>query len=112
MKPDMNASQRTFWKKYIARAKIDVEYALYTKVPKTWNDEIPACPVNRLYFIIEGEGFVKIGDHTYYPKPGELYLLPAGSDQAYGTISDHTFGKYWCHFTAKIGDLDLFQIIQ
>ena len=32
-------------------------------------------------------------------------------DQAYGTISDDTFGKYWCHFTAKIGDLDLFQIL-
>ncbi len=107
----MNASQRTFWKKYIAKAKLDFYYAAYTKVSRTWNDENPACPFNRLYFIIEGEGFVKVGDQTYYPKPGELYLLPAGSDQAYGTISDHTFGKYWCHFTAKIGDLDLFQIL-
>lgn len=111
MKSDMNASQRTFWKKYMARAQIDVEFAMYTKVSRAWNDENPSFPVNRLYFIMEGEGFVKIGDQTYYPKPGELYLLPAGSDQAYGTISDHTFGKYWCHFTAKIGDLDLFQIL-
>ncbi|OCT15758.1 hypothetical protein A8709_16185 [Paenibacillus pectinilyticus] len=107
----MNLSQHTFWKKYIARVKIDVDHAAYTKVVRSWTDVIPACPVNRLYFIIEGEGYVKIGDQTYYPKPGELYLLPAGRDQAYGTISDDTFGKYWCHFTAKIGDLDLFQIL-
>ncbi|NOU67912.1 AraC family transcriptional regulator [Paenibacillus sp. LMG 31461] len=111
MKSDMNASQRTFWKKYMAKARIDVGYAAYTKVSRSWNDENPACPVNRLYFIMEGEGFVKIGNQTYYPRPGELYLLPAGSDQAYGTISEDTFGKYWCHFTAKIGDLDLFQIL-
>jgi AraC family transcriptional regulator of arabinose operon len=111
MKSDMNASQRTFWKKYMAKARIDVDYAAYTKVSRSWNDEIPACPVNRLYFIKEGEGFLKIGNQTYYPRPGELYLLPAGSDQAYGTISENTFGKYWCHFSAKIGDLDLFQIL-
>ncbi|MGO4274036.1 AraC family ligand binding domain-containing protein, partial [Paenibacillus sp. TAF58] len=112
MRIDMNPSQLTFWKKYMAKAKLDLSYAAYTKVQKSWNDENASCPFNRLYFIIEGEGFVKIGDQTYYPKPGELYLLPAGSDQAYGTISDHTFGKFWCHFTAKIGDLDLFQILQ
>lgn len=112
MRRDMNPSQRTFWKKYIAKAKLDLSYAAYTKVTKSWKDENAACPFNRLYFIIEGEGYVKMGDRTYYPKPGELYLLPAGSDQAYGTISDQTFGKYWCHFTAKIGDLDLFQILQ
>lgn len=112
MKNGMNASERTFWKKYLAKAKLDLSYAAYTKVQKSWTDENPACPFNRLYFIREGEGYVRIGDQTYYPKPGELYLLPAGSDQAYGTISDDTFGKYWCHFSAKIGDLDLFQILQ
>ncbi|UKS28811.1 AraC family transcriptional regulator [Paenibacillus sp. HWE-109] len=112
MRSDMNESQRTFWKKYIAKARLDMSYAAYTKVPFSWKDENTACPFNRLYFIREGEGYVRIGDQTYYPKPGELYLLPAGSDQAYGTISEDTFGKYWCHFTAKIGDLDLFQILQ
>lgn len=112
MRIDMNPSQLTFWKKYIAKAKLDLSIVAYTKVLRSWNDKNASCPFNRLYFIIEGEGFVKVGDQTYYPKPGELYLLPAGSNQAYGTISDHTFGKYWCHFTAKIGDLDLFQILQ
>ncbi|WNR46241.1 helix-turn-helix domain-containing protein [Paenibacillus roseipurpureus] len=111
MKPGMNASQRNFWKKYIARANLDVDYAAHTKVHKTWTDEIPSCPVNRLYYFVEGEGYVKINGQTYYPRPGELYILPAGSDQAYGTISDNTFGKYWSHFTARIGDLDLFQIL-
>ncbi|RTE03047.1 helix-turn-helix domain-containing protein [Paenibacillus whitsoniae] len=107
----MNAYQQIFWKKYIAQAKLDVIYASYTKVSRSWNDENPACPFNRLYMIMEGEGFVRIGEQVFYPKPGELYLLPAGSDQAYGTISDDTFGKFWCHFSAKIGDLDLFQIL-
>jgi AraC-like DNA-binding protein len=98
--------------KYLANVQLDVSIAAYTKVPLTWNEDRYTTDFNKFYYIMEGEGFVKVNDETYYPKPGELYLLPSSSVQSYGTISGNTFGKYWCHFTAKIGDFDLFQLMK
>jgi AraC-like DNA-binding protein len=92
--------------------QIDLSWVAYTKVSQHWTDSDYIPIVNKLYYIVEGEGFLKIGDQTFYPKPGELYLMPAGVVQSYGTINDNTFGKYWCHFTAKIGEHNLFQVLE
>ncbi len=108
----MDANQRTFWKKYIANVQLDLSIAAYTKVPVSWNEYDYIPDFNKMYYIVEGEGYLKVGEREFYPQPGELYLLPAGVIQSYGTISPNTFGKYWCHFTAKIGDLHLFQIVK
>jgi AraC family transcriptional regulator, arabinose operon regulatory protein len=108
----MVQNQRSFWKKYVANAQLDLSIAAKTKVPLTWNDQDYVPEFNKLYFILEGEGYVKINNQTFYPQPGELYLLPAGSLQSYGTLNDNTFRKYWCHFTAKLGEVSLFQVIK
>ncbi|GAE29389.1 AraC family transcriptional regulator [Halalkalibacter hemicellulosilyticus] len=108
----MDNQTGTFLSKSLANVQLDVSIAAYTKVPMSWNDEDYTTDFNKLYFIKEGEGYVKVNNETFYPKPGELYLLPSGSVQSYGTINKNTFGKYWCHFTAKIGDLHLFQLMK
>jgi AraC family transcriptional regulator of arabinose operon len=107
----MKKSEKTFWNQYIANMQIDLSIAAYTKVSDKWgeNDYIPTF--NKMYYITEGEGFLKVKDQLYYPKPGEIYLMPAGVVQSYGTLTNHTFGKYWCHFTAKIGEHHLFQAL-
>ncbi|GGF92737.1 AraC family transcriptional regulator [Paenibacillus abyssi] len=102
----------TFWRKYVAKAQLDLMSVAYTKVPTTWRNLNFIPDYNKFYYIIEGEGYLKIKDKEYYPKPGELYLIPSGALQSYDTINDHTFGKYWCHFLAKIGELNLFQLIE
>ena len=108
----MEQKHRPFWKKYIANTQLDLSIAAKTKVSGTWNDQDYVPEFNKLYFILEGEGYVKVNHQTFYPKPGELYLLPAGSRQSYGTLNDDTFNKYWCHFTAKLGDVNLFQVVK
>ena len=108
----MTAKKWGFFGKNLANVRLDVSAAAYSKVPKAWNEDNYTTDFNKLYYIIDGEGYVKVNDELYYPKPGELYLLPSGSIQSYGTISDHTFEKYWCHFTAKIGDIHLFQLMK
>ncbi len=104
--------QEQFWKKQIGNVKLDLSVATYTKVPITWNEDNYVPEFNKLYFVMEGEGYVKVGDRTYYPKPGQLCLLPAKALQSYGTIGGDTFGKYWCHFTADIGEYPLFRIVE
>ena len=112
MKVQMTAKKWGFFRRNLANVRLDVSAAAYSKVPKTWNEDNYTTDFNKLYYIMEGEGYVKVNDEVYYPKPGELYLLPSGSIQSYGTISENTFEKYWCHFTAKIGDIHLFQLMK
>ncbi|MEK3890443.1 AraC family transcriptional regulator [Bacillus sp. FSL K6-3431] len=108
----MDKTDTLFWKKYIANVQLHVSIVETTKVPLTWGaaDYIP--DFNRLYFIKSGTGFVKVDNQVYYPNPNELYLLPAGTKQSYGITTDNTFDKYWCHFTAKVGDSDLFNLVE
>ncbi|QJD87668.1 AraC family transcriptional regulator [Cohnella herbarum] len=70
-------------------------------------DYIPAY--NKFYWIREGEGWLKINGKEYSPLPGQLCLMPAHVEQSYSVVNDNTYRKYWCHFTASVGELDLFQ---
>lgn len=108
----MKANEQTFWQTYLSGLKLHVAIAHYTKVPPSWNEDDYIPDVNKLYWIEEGEGYLKVGDHKVLPKPGELCLLPADVRQSYGTTSDNTFGKYWCHFTAKVGSFNLFELLK
>jgi AraC family transcriptional regulator, arabinose operon regulatory protein len=108
----MDNKAGTFLGKNLANVQLDVSIAAYTKVSKSWHDENYTTDFNKFYYIMEGEGYVKVNHETFYPKAGELYLLPSGTVQSFGTINDNTFGKYWCHFTAKIGDFHLFQLMK
>lgn len=38
--------------------------------------------------------------------------MPEGVNQSYSCISDQPFEKYWCHFSAKVGDINLFNMIE
>mgnify|MGYP000665648728 CR=1 FL=1 len=99
-------------KSYISNLQVNVTMAYYTKCHRTWREMDYIPEYNKFYFICEGEGWLKMGDREYFPKPGQLFLMPQGVMQSFSTISDNTFGKYWCHFTARVGDKNLFDIIK
>ncbi|MFC3801523.1 AraC family transcriptional regulator [Cohnella sp. GCM10012308] len=77
-----------------------------------WRDIDYVPEYSKLYYILDGEGWLKIGDKEYYPNPGQLFLMPQGVRQSYAVISEHSFTKMWCHFTAKTGGISLFDLIQ
>jgi AraC family transcriptional regulator of arabinose operon len=104
-------NKASFWNQTIANMRVDVSIAAYTKVPVTWKDYDYTPDFNKLYFIMEGSGDVTIGGVEYAPRPGQLVLLPHGVQQSYATVGEDTFGKYWCHFTAFVGDDPLFRVI-
>ncbi len=98
-------------KNYLSNLQVEVDVASYVHCPQNWR-EIDYVPgYNKFYWIRGGQGWLKIGNEEYYPKPGQLFIMPAGVLQSYSTISKNTFRKYWCHFIAKIGDVNLFDII-
>jgi len=108
----MKDNKELLIKNYLSNLQVNVEMAGYTQCPRDWRELDYIPEYNKFYYICKGEGWLKIGEFEYYPKPGQLFLMPAGILQSYSVISDNTFLKYWCHFTAKINDMNLFDIIK
>ncbi|MRN55105.1 helix-turn-helix domain-containing protein [Paenibacillus monticola] len=80
---------------------------LSTRYPG-WNRTKETPSFNRLYYIDRGEGKVILNGVTYYPKPGQLMIMPAGSTQTTETSHDNPYARYFCHFDADIGEWPLF----
>ncbi|MDG0814150.1 AraC family transcriptional regulator [Cohnella rhizosphaerae] len=93
----------------LSQLRIDVIGAYFSQCSPVWReiDYVPAH--NKLYYICEGEGWLRIGDKELLPEPGELVVMPANVLQSFSAIEGRRpFLKYWCHFTADIGDAGLF----
>lgn len=109
---NMDNVSKLFLKNLLSNMQVNVKFADYTKCWNDWHgfDCIP--DYNKFYFILEGEGWLRIDDVDYYPLSGQLFLMPAGIKQSYSTKNKNTFLTYWCHFTANLGGIDLFNIIK
>jgi AraC family transcriptional regulator of arabinose operon len=108
----MDIDNKQILKSYLSNLQVNVVLAGFSNVDSNWQDIDYTPDYNKFYLLKSGEGWLKIGDCEYSPKPGQLFLMPSGLKQSYSTISDNTFTKYWCHFTAKIGDMNIFDIIK
>lgn len=91
--------------------EIELLMAHKTQVSNEWGETNSVPAYNKLYFICEGEGWIRIGDDDYYPKPGQLFLTPAQTKISFSAINNRPYLKYWCHFNLKAGPFDLFQWI-
>jgi AraC-like DNA-binding protein len=100
-------------KEILPNLQVHLIEAHYTECWPEWR-EIDYTPAhNKLYFILEGEGWLRIGGREFRPRPGQLCLMPAHVKQSYSVIEGRRpFLKYWCHFTATVGPLDLFQWLE
>ncbi|MEF3303202.1 helix-turn-helix transcriptional regulator [Paenibacillus sp. GYB003] len=107
----MGDMQRQLIQDYLTNANLRLSVAKVDKVSRNWRFLNMRPSYNALYFIREGEGWIKIDDREYYPAPGQLVLMPAGSLHSISVVSDNTYRKYWCHFTAVVETFQLFQLI-
>ncbi|AOZ93723.1 AraC family transcriptional regulator [Paenibacillus crassostreae] len=87
---------------------IKVTHAQLKKGYSGWNRMLETPTFNRLYFIDKGEGKVIINGVAYFPKPGQLMIMPAGSIQTTETSINDPYTRYFCHFDADIGEWPLF----
>jgi AraC family transcriptional regulator of arabinose operon len=108
----MNDIEKQLIKSYLSNIQVTVSFAGFNNVDMDWKDLDYTPDYNKFYFICSGEGWLKIGDKEYFPKPGQMFLMPQGIKQSYSVINEKPFTKYWCHFTAKIGELNIFDIIK
>ncbi|GKX29322.1 hypothetical protein SH1V18_18020 [Vallitalea longa] len=102
--------ERNFSKAYLSNLNVNLIIADYIHCDDSWKYKTYIPPFNKFYYIIEGNGWVKTGDKSLFPKKGDLVIVPANKPHAFSYINDNYYKKYWCHFTATIGDKNLFDI--
>ncbi|NMO94606.1 AraC family transcriptional regulator [Paenibacillus lemnae] len=97
---------------YLASLNVNVTAMGFNRVGQDWREMNYRPDYNKFYLIMDGEGWLQIGDQELCPKPGQMVLMPEGITQSYSTTVAQDYTKYWCHFTAKVGSLNLFDLIQ
>lgn len=107
----MDKAQQQLIRLYLDNLQVRVTEMGYKQVWTDWRDLDYTPDYNKFYLICDGEGWLKIGDMEYAPKPGQWFLMPQGVKQSYSYMSGPRFTKYWCHFTAKVGENNLFNLL-
>ncbi|GBG08328.1 AraC family transcriptional regulator [Paenibacillus agaridevorans] len=108
----MDVSSLPLTRLYMENLDVRVTAVGYNQVWTDWRELDYTPDYNKFYLICDGEGWLKIGDSEYHPAPGQWFLMPQGVKQSFSYTSGTRFTKYWCHFTARVGERNLFDLLQ
>lgn len=109
----MKQHENLLIKELLSNLRIEIHQAGHIRCPNTWRDINYIPDYNKFYLIEDGLGWLRIGQQEYNPQPGQMFLMPQGVKQSYSyTDKKKTFLKYWVHYTATIGDVNLFDFIK
>lgn len=97
---------------YFSNINVSLIIAEYFECNKNWVFTNFYPDHNKLYFICDGEGKIIVDGKSIYPKKGQFVFLPAYKIQSLSWISDNRYKKYYCHFSAMIGNKNLFDIVK
>ena len=73
--------------------------------PPEWRAEGVCYSFHKFYYFQGGQCRLEIEGDVYHPKPGELYLIPAGKRHSYSHSPKDPVTKYWCHFDLSFGGI-------
>lgn len=98
-------------RQFLSECTLVVEDAALTRCWPDWGAGPHHPAYNRLYYILQGQGKVRLDGVTYRPQPGQLCLLPAGRLVEFRSTGEPCYYKYWCHFRAEAHNLRLFDLL-
>ncbi|MBO9604578.1 MAG: helix-turn-helix transcriptional regulator [Paenibacillaceae bacterium] len=104
-------AQRDAAGSYLAHMQIDITTAQYYYCTSNWRHPNFISDYNRLYYFLGEGAYLRIGDRELYPAAGHLVVLPAATKLTVLALDDRTFYKYYCHFTATVGEMNLFKLL-
>lgn len=96
---------------YLANIQTSVFTVSYQHVGTKWTYSNKNYEYNLLYYITEGSCRIRIGDEEIRPSAGQMVLLPEGTNLSTSS-NDESLAKYYCHFTASLGEIRLFDVLR
>ncbi|QHT59152.1 helix-turn-helix transcriptional regulator [Paenibacillus lycopersici] len=97
---------------YIANMQLHISEAAFFHCTASWYHMDVLSDFNRLYYMLGDGGHIRIGEEEIYPKRGQLVVMPAGTMLSVRTMEGREFPKYFCHFNARSGEQELFQLLE
>lgn len=73
----------------------------YNVCAPDWGETDCIYGFNKFYYFQDGEAAIIISGDPYYPKPGELFMIPSYTKHTYRQNLSNPVLKYWCHFDIK-----------
>lgn len=96
---------------YLSNTQISMSDGGLSTTDPEWSLMNAVQSDNLLYLFLDGEGWLRINQRNFYPKPKDLLLVPAGARLSGSTSAARPFLRYWCRFTATAGDVPLFDLL-
>ncbi|MDQ0112021.1 AraC-like DNA-binding protein [Paenibacillus harenae] len=101
----MNPTIESIMQNQLNRIHADVIMTAYSQSSAGWCENNAEPDFYRFCYVDKGEGWLEMDHISYSVKRGQLFLMPAGKLQSYGTKGDETFGRYWCHYRLDPADM-------
>ena len=95
----------------LREATVSLERANLIICDETWKCDSSVPPFSSIQLVLQGEGTICIDETTIHPTSGQLYLLPAYTNQAFFTDIHNPYRTYYCHFEITCQQTDLFELI-
>jgi AraC family transcriptional regulator of arabinose operon len=95
----------------LREATVSLERANLIICDETWKCDSSVPPFSSIQLVLQGEGTICIDETTIHPTSGQLYLLPAYTNQAFFTDIHNPYRTYYCHFEITCQQTDLFKLI-
>jgi AraC-type DNA-binding domain-containing proteins len=89
--------------------QIEVEHALsgISRKESGWTHDVKNSDLTRLFYPINGKGWLRFEHKELVMEPGFLYMLPGSVDLSYGTSGDEDLVIYWTNFKMNLGGFQL-----
>ncbi len=109
----MNVHYNEAFMKVANTVKIEVLEAGFADLDKSWNNQDVCSPYSRLYYVISGQGYLRLRGENHDKKdihvlrPGFLYLIPNGL--SYDYFCEDKLEKVYVHINVSLqNSLELF----
>lgn len=96
---------------FLANMQASIFTMAFKEIGMDWTYSNQKFDLNLLYFVTAGSCQIHIRDETLQLQAGDLALLPAGVVLRTHSESE-AFAKYYCHFSAMIGETSIFDMMQ
>lgn len=94
------------------RIHAEIIMTAYSESIPGWSEQKSEPDFYRFCYTEKGQGWLNIQNVSYTFQPGTLFLLPAGTQQSFGTDGDEPFRRFWCHFRLELGDIQFLNSLQ
>ena len=96
---------------YLTNIQTSIFTVSYQQVGRNWSYTNMKHEYNLLYYIVDGSCTIRADHEEIRPMSGQLVLLPEGTNLTTSSDDEH-FAKYYCHFTASLGETRLFDLLK